>query len=261
MSIGDAIINDIYQGARVFNSYGALLGISNSDLLNDAEYWSNVQGGFALGGIHTGMIRIGAEGFNAYKEIPTHAAILETATMNRELDKKDRASNVEFARQAMRKRTEETLSVLDWMEKNDSRREDPFFTAEDYAEKRKAAQRISQMVNDKTIRAKLAAKGIVYGTEEYANAIADKYAIEDQAAKNKEELNQINADQQKLQNSKEYQEELNSIIEQSLLNDFEETIKGQRKIIEAGNKAVAQEIERAAKAGEDTETSEFKRGL
>ena len=261
MSIGDAIINDIYQGARVFNSYGALLGMSNSDLLNDAEYWSNVQGGFALGGIHTGMIRIGAEGFNAYKEIPTHAAIIETATMNRELDKKDRASNVEFARQAMRKRTEETLSVLDWMEKNDSRREDPFFTAEDYAEKRKAAQRISQMVNDKTIRTKLAAKGIVYGTEEYANAIADKYAIEDQAAKNKEERNQINTDQQKLQNSKEYQEELNSIIEQSLLNDFEETIKGQRKAIEAGNKAVAQEIERATQAGEDTETSEFKRSL
>lgn len=115
MPIGDRIINDIYQGARVFNSYGALLGITESDLLNDAEYWSNVQGGFALGGIHTGVIRIASEGYNAYREIPVHGAILESAVMNRELDKKDRASNVEFARQAMRRRTNETLEVLDWM--------------------------------------------------------------------------------------------------------------------------------------------------
>jgi hypothetical protein len=38
------------------------------------------------------------EGFNAYREIPVHNAILESAVMNRELDKKDRAANVEFAR-------------------------------------------------------------------------------------------------------------------------------------------------------------------
>jgi len=35
----------------------------------------------------------------------------------------------------MRKRTDETLSVLDWMQKNDSRRENPYFTQEDYDEK------------------------------------------------------------------------------------------------------------------------------
>jgi hypothetical protein len=152
MSFVDAIANDIYQGARVFNSYGALLGLTNSELLNDAEYWANAKGGFALGGLHTGVIRVGMEGFNAYRRIPTHEAILTSSIMNRELDAKDRASNVEFARQAMRKRTEETLSVLDWMEKNDSRRETPFFTQEDYDDKRKAATRISQMVNDNTIR-------------------------------------------------------------------------------------------------------------
>ncbi len=68
-------------------------------------------------------MRFATEGYNAYREIPVHAALIETATMNRELDKKDRAANVEFARQAMRNRANETLEVLDWMERNDSRRE------------------------------------------------------------------------------------------------------------------------------------------
>jgi hypothetical protein len=122
-------------------------------------------------------MRIGAEGFNAYREIPVHKAILESAVMNRELDSKDRAANVEFARQAMRKRSSETLAVLDWMEKNDSRREDPFFSQEDYDEKRFAAKTIASLTDNKRIREGLEAKGIVYGTEEYANAIADIYSV------------------------------------------------------------------------------------
>jgi hypothetical protein len=45
----------------------------------------------------------------------------------------------------MRRRTNETLEVLDWMQRNDSRREDPVFSPEDYAEKKKAVERIGQM--------------------------------------------------------------------------------------------------------------------
>lgn len=261
MPIGDMIFNDVYQGARVFNSYGALLGITESDLLNDAEYWANIQGGFALGGLQTGTVRLGVEGWNAYREIPVHGAILESAVMNRELDKKDRAANVEFARQAMRKRSNETLEVLDWMERDDRHREEPMFTQEDYDEKRKAVQRINQMVDNKTIRGKLEAKGFVYGTEEYANAIADIYSIEDARRKNREEAadkqNSING----LYNTKEYQEEADALVQSMFDSSFEETIGKQAAIIEAGNKAVADEIASAKEAGEDTSTSDFKRHL
>lgn len=261
MSLADALINDVYQGARVFNSYGALLGITNSELLNDSEYWANVKGGFALGGLHTGVMRVGIEGVNAYREIPTHEAIINSAIMNRELDKKDRAANVEFARQAMRKRTNETLSVLDWMEKNESRREQPFFTQEDYDEKRRAAVRIGQLANDKNLRGKLEAKGIVYGTEEYANAIADRYSLETQAIQNQRETKEKQVNINAFYNSKEYQQEADSIIEQELSNSFEETMGRQARIIKAGNEAVAEEIKRANAAGEDTKSSEFKRHL
>lgn len=261
MSIADAIFNDIYQGARIFNSYGALLGITESELLNDAEYWTNAQGGFALGGIHTGTIRAASEIYNAYREIPVHAAILESAVMNRELDKKDRASNVEFAKQAMRRRTAETLSVLDWMQKNDSRREEPMFTEEDYAEKRKAAERIGQMTQNKVIRSKLEAKGFVYGTEEYANAVADLYSIEQQAQQNRDEQRDKSNSIIGYYNSKEYQEEADAIVEQYLNSDFEETMGVSAAMITAGNEAVAAEIKRATEAGEDTSTSDFKKHL
>jgi hypothetical protein len=204
MSLGDMIVNDIYQGARVFNSYMALLGLSDSELLNDAEYWANANGGFALGGLHTGIMRFAMEGASAYKEDKVHPQILASGVMNREADMKDRASNVEFARQAMRKRTPETLAVLDWMQENDSRREDPYFTQEDYDEKIEAASAINSMVGNKNIRERLEAKGIAYGTEEYANAIADLYSLNKQRQENFEESKEKENNIFQLWNSPEY---------------------------------------------------------
>jgi hypothetical protein len=56
MSLGDMIATDFMQGTRVANAYLSLLGLTNSELKNDAEFWNNVKGGFALGGLHTGVI-------------------------------------------------------------------------------------------------------------------------------------------------------------------------------------------------------------
>lgn len=242
MSLSDMVVNDLYQGNRVFNTYMAMFGLSNSELMNDPEYWSNYRGGFALSMLHTGTIRLGIEGFNAYKEIPTHSAIITSNIMQREMEAHDRAANVEFARQAMRNRSDETLSVLDWMERNDSRREDPFYTQEDYDEKRKAARRIQAMVNDKDIREKLQAKGIVYGTEEFANAIADLYSIEDQRQQNATESKEQEADLHKFYNSPEYQKEATDIAEELMQQSFESVIGIQTAVTRAGNEAVSTEI-------------------
>ena len=242
MSLADAFINDIYQGSRVFNTYMAMLGLSNSELMSDPEYWTNYRGGFALSMLHTGAIRMAVEGFDAYKEMPVHNAIITSGIMNRELEAHDRAANVEFARQAMRKRTDETLSVLDWMQQNDARREDPFYSQEDYDQKRYAARRISQMVNDNSIREKLQAKGIVYGTEEFANAIADMYSLEDQSRQNQKEAAEHDTDLSKYYNSPENQKEATDIAEDLIQQSFESVIGNQTAVIKAGNDAVAQEI-------------------
>jgi hypothetical protein len=45
------------------------------------------------------------------------------------------------------------------------------------------------------------------------------------------------------------------------LADFEEQIGKQTAVIEAGNKAVSEEIKRATAAGEDTSSSDFKKHL
>ena len=242
MSLADAFINDFYQGTRVANTYLAMLGLSNSELMNDPEYWANYQGGFALSMFHTGAIRMGVEGYNAYKEMPVHNAILTSAIMNRELEAHDRAANVELARQAMRKRTDETLAVLDWMEKNDSRRADPFYTQEDYDEKRNAIRRITQLTNDKSIQQKIEARGILYGTEEYANAIADYYSLEQQDQQNNAEAKEHDDDLQSYWNSPEHQKEATEIAEKEMQKSFESVIGNQTAVINAGNKAVADEI-------------------
>jgi len=58
MSLGDLIINDFRQGGRVADAYLSLLGIGNSPLADDVEFWQNVKGGFAMGAGHSGIVNV-----------------------------------------------------------------------------------------------------------------------------------------------------------------------------------------------------------
>ena len=55
MDFGDAIISDFEQGKRVANAYLSLLGLTNSELQNDKEFWNSAKGGFALGSFNPGV--------------------------------------------------------------------------------------------------------------------------------------------------------------------------------------------------------------
>jgi len=48
-SIGDIIANDFIQGSRVAKAYLSVLGLADSELKDDKEFWSNVKGGFSMG--------------------------------------------------------------------------------------------------------------------------------------------------------------------------------------------------------------------
>jgi len=48
-SIGDIIANDFVQGSRVAKAYLSVLGLADSELKDDKEFWSNVKGGFSMG--------------------------------------------------------------------------------------------------------------------------------------------------------------------------------------------------------------------
>lgn len=66
MTFFEGVANDMETGSRVAESYLALLGIGRSELLDDAEYWRNVQGGFALGASNPGISQI-VTGYNTVK--------------------------------------------------------------------------------------------------------------------------------------------------------------------------------------------------
>ena len=58
INFGDLIINDLVQGKEVLKAYGSLFGLTDSKYKDDAEFWQNVKGGFALGGGMTAVTNI-----------------------------------------------------------------------------------------------------------------------------------------------------------------------------------------------------------
>ena len=95
--------------------------------------------------------------------------------MNREVDKMNRNANVQFATQAMNNKERRTIDWLTEQKKKDSQRESPKFTQEDYDDKLKAATGVMALTKNSKIKSILESKGIQYGTDKYATAVADIY--------------------------------------------------------------------------------------
>lgn len=209
MSLGDMVMNDLHQGGRVLDAYLSLVGLSNSPLKDDEEYWSNLKGGFILGALPmanpSGVIQVAGNTVRGYKEYKTQDAMISSGVMKREHDKIDRAANAEFARQAFQGRESHVLETIDQMEAADRRRENPFFTQEDYDEKRKAALQVMNMTKDEDIRGMLEAKGIQYGTERYANAVADLYNTTSALQENNQQTKETESNRKQIYNSEVFQ--------------------------------------------------------
>lgn len=260
MSAGDLIINDVGQGGRVASAYLGMCGIGSSPLANDAEFWQNVKGGFALGGMggfHPGsLINIYGGVKNAVDQYTTNQAISRSAVLNRDMDTKDRASNRVFAKLAMQNRETEVANRMQELYENDRRREEPELSQEDYDEKAKDAGAVMSMTKNKQVRSMLEAKGIKYGTDEYATAIADLYALQSQRSQNQNESKQTSNKLSQLYASNEFRQEVDNIVEK-LKQDPGFGVALSRKRAEAGEKAVKDAIRRAKDAGVDTSTPEF----
>lgn len=247
MSLGDMIMNDIHQGGRVFDAYMSLVGLSNSPLKDDEEYWSNLKGGFILGALPlanpSGIIQVAGNTVRGYKEYKTHDAIITSGVMKREHDKIDRASNAEFARQAFHGNEAHVLEVLNQMEASDRRRENPFLTQEDYDEKRKAAIHVMNMTKDKDIRGMLEAKGIQYGTERYANAIADIYNTTNSLQENSEQAKDTELKRKQIYNSEVFQHAVNEVIDRVMNESSADRREVDDFVKKAGDDAVISEID------------------
>ena len=183
MSLGDMIINDVSVGGEIMNAYLAMLGIGDSPWANDAEFWSNWKGGAMLGFTNqSSLVNAVVRGVETAKQYKVDKVLTDAAIVNRELDDRDRASYVDVARQVMSNNTQYVLNYLDRMEAEENRRgERRVTTQEDIDATRKAVLDIAGLANSNTVRTELEESGTEYGTEDYAIAIADKYALRKQS--------------------------------------------------------------------------------
>lgn len=267
-SIGDIIANDFIQGSRVAKAYLSVLGLADSELKDDKEFWSNVKGGFSMGFMNPMGMVLPGNIRGAYRQYKANDFITQNAIMDREFSNIERSNNADIVKHitsggfklAGNTKAQELIQALQDAKQNDSRRESPMYTAEQYDEQIQHINQLAATANNKNIRATLEAKGIKYGTERYAHAVADINNLYDQQKENAEQRESIDRSINAEYSSNEFKKSVQDVADR-YLNDVSNQMEISRRNVDAGHEAVKAEIESAKKAGIDTETEEFKEHL
>lgn len=267
-SIGDIIANDFIQGSRVAKAYLSVLGLADSELKDDQEFWSNVKGGFSMGFMNPMGMVLPGNIRGAYRQYKANDFITQNAIMDREFSNIERSNNADIVKHITsggfklsgNNKAQELVQALQQAKEHDSRRESPMYTAEQYDEQINHINQLAATANNKNVRATLEAKGIKYGTERYAHAVADLSNLYDQQKENAEQSESISKSINDEYSSSEFKKSIQDIADR-YLSDVSNQIYISRKNVDAGHQAVKAEIESAKKAGIDTETEEFKEHL
>lgn len=199
-SLGSLFANEYSAGSRTQAAILAELGIGDSDLLDNEEFWQNYKGGFALGGGHTVAMRAVSEIPGLVRQISADQAILNAGITNRLMMQNERAQGQLFAKEAMKGRSnmEYILHTMQQLKQEDARRKDHTYSSDEWDSSIKAAQDIMRMTLSPTTKAIMEKHGIQYGTDKYAAAVASVYQTgqnsdenRDQRQKAIDEYNQI----------------------------------------------------------------------
>ena len=199
-SLGSLFANEYSAGSRTQAAILAELGIGDSDLLDNEEFWQNYKGGFALGGGHTVAMRAVSEIPGLVRQISADQAILNAGITNRVMMQNERAQGQLFAKEAMKGRSnmEQILNTMQQLKQEDARRKEHTYSSNEWDASIKAAQDIMRMTLSPTTKAIMEKHGIQYGTDKYAAAVASVYQTgqnsdenRDQRQKAIDEYNQI----------------------------------------------------------------------
>ena len=199
-SLGSLFANEYSAGSRTQAAILAELGIGDSDLLDNEEFWQNYKGGFALGGGHTVAMRAVSEIPGLVRQISADQAILNAGITNRVMMQNERAQGQLFAKEAMKGRSnmEQILNTMQQLKQEDARRKEHTYSSDEWDSSIKAAQDIMRMTLSPTTKAIMEKHGIQYGTDKYAAAVASIYQTgqnsdenRDQRQKAIDEYNQI----------------------------------------------------------------------
>lgn len=199
-SLGSLFANEYSAGSRTQAAILAELGIGDSDLLDNEEFWQNYKGGFALGGGHTVAMRAVSETPGLVRQISADQAILNAGITNRVMMQNERAQGQLFAKEAMKGRSnmEQILNTMQQLKQEDARRKEHTYSSDEWDSSIKAAYDIMRMTLSPTTKAIMEKHGIQYGTDKYAAAVASVYQTgqnsdenRDQRQKAIDEYNQI----------------------------------------------------------------------
>lgn len=199
-SLGSLFANEYSAGSRTQAAILAELGIGDSDLLDNEEFWQNYKGGFAIGGGHTVAMRAVSEIPGLVRQISADQAILNAGITNRVMMQNERAQGQLFAKEAMKGRSnmEQILNTMQQLKQEDARRKEHTYSSDEWDSSIKAAQDIMRMTLSPTTKAIMEKHGIQYGTDKYAAAVASVYQTgqnsdenRDQRQKAIDEYNQI----------------------------------------------------------------------
>lgn len=199
-SLGSLFANEYSAGSRTQAAILAELGVGDSDLLDNEEFWQNYKGGFALGGGHTVAMRAASEIPGLVRQISADQAILNAGITNRVMMQNERAQGQLFAKEAMKGRSnmEQILNTMQQLKQEDARRKEHTYSRDEWDASIKAAQDIMRMTLSPTTKAIMEKHGIQYGTDKYAAAVASVYQTgqnsdenRDQRQKAIDEYNQI----------------------------------------------------------------------
>lgn len=199
-SLGSLFANEYSAGSRTQAAILAELGVGDSDLLDNEEFWQNYKEGFALGGGHTVAMRAASEIPGLVRQISADQAILNAGITNRVMMQNERAQGQLFAKEAMKGRSnmEQILNTMQQLKQEDARRKEHTYSSDEWDASIKAAQDIMRMTLSPTTKAIMEKHGIQYGTDKYAAAAASVYQTgqnsdenRDQRQKAIDEYNQI----------------------------------------------------------------------
>lgn len=199
-SLGSLFANEYSAGSRTQAAILAELGIGDSDLLDNEEFWQNYKGGFSLGGGLTVSMRAVSEIPGLVRQISADQAILNAGITNRVMMQNERAQGQLFAKEAMKGRSnmEQILNTMQQLKQEDARRKEHTYSSDEWDSSIKAAQDIMRMTLSPTTKAIMEKHGIQYGTDKYAAAVASVYQTgqnsdenRDQRQKAIDEYNQI----------------------------------------------------------------------
>ena len=254
-SMWDDIKDDFCNGVSVDKALLSCIGLGDSPYKNDQEFWQNYRGGFVLGGLHTGVITVATSTPNIYRQIKSDQIIGQNALIN----KMDAKSDIERGALYSKAATQLPFgrnSVHASIDNLRKMREDHGLAyGDDYWKEQHAiADRVMNVAKSNDFKARMKAKGIKYGSDEYNMQAASLARIYKEKNEIQQELNKVNQSNLELQNSKGVQSRVNAALnkEQSIKDDISKMISesnGQKSNL-TSREIVAKEL------GETTEEQE-----